>query len=382
MFSPDVIKWVLPVPVDSSSIDEYIVSGGYNTLLRKKQIKFLESSKKKIIKDFYEHSKSWNPKNKSYVYKLEPIFSIDRELISHHYVGSSWCDKNLLTDRFLVHFKNMRDRTDGKEVEDSPSFEKSKDHFEKCKLVCLVVYIEPVTKDEHIVREDELIKAHISEYGIEFIENKKTSSSGERSLWTGARTDKQRQRMKKTFIARGHSRPGQNKGRKKSSEETTKIRKTTREVYNDRMYKITYENGTETRLHRVDSKKKLGVTPEHLHRIASRMTLGYPKYDESYKMGPKQKGPQGDAHHKLWNKGIVKVEFGGKSGSLKKPFYLKHKDTSEITFYKSIADGFKKIKCVDDKPIYKKVLGKIVDGHIHGDDVEYFPYTLFIKDKD
>ena len=382
MFRPDVMKWVLPVPVDSSSIDEYIVSGGYNTLLRKKQIKFFESSKKKIKKDFYEHSKSWNPKNKSYVYKFELIFSIDGELVSHHYVGRSGTDESLFGDRFLIHFKNMINRTEGKEVEDSPSFEKSKDHLEKCKLVCLVVYIDPVTKDAHIVREDELIKAHISEYRTEFIENKQGSSSGKPSLWTGARIEGQRQRMKKTSIARGHSRPGQNKGRKKSSEETTKIRNAARGVYNDRMYKITEEDGTETRLHRVDSKKKLGVTPEHLHRIASRMTLGYPKYDESYKMGPKQKGPQGDAHHKLWNKGIVKVEFGGKSGSLKKPFYLKHKDTGEITFYKSIADGLKKIKYVDDKPICKTVLRKIVNGHIHGDDVGYFPYTLFIKDKD
>ena len=112
------------------------------------------------------------------------------------------------------------------------------------------------------------------------------------------------------------------------------------------------------------------------------MTPEHPKYDENYKMGPKQKGPQGDAHHKLWNKGIVKVEFVGDWGSLKNPFDLKHKDTGEITFYESIADGLKKIRCYDGDPVAKKVLQKIVRGHIHGDDVEYFPYTLFIKDKD
>ena len=200
--------------------------------------------------------------------------------------------------------------------------------------------------------------------------------SAKQSLMPQAQRDELSREMKGNSYARGHSRPGQNKGRVKSLEEIAKISETTREVYNDRMYKITYKDGIETRLHRADCKEKLGVSPKQLFRIASRMTLGYPKYDESYKMGPKQKGPQGDAHHKLWNKGIVKVEFGGKSGSLKKPFYLKHKDTGEITFFESITDGLKKVKYVDDKPVCKKVLQEIVNGHRHGDDVEHFPYTL------
>ena len=78
----------------------------------------------------------------------------------------------------------------------------------------------------------------------------------------------------------------------------------------------------------------------------------------------------------------MKVEFDGKWGSLKKSFYLKHKDTGEITFYESITDGSKKIKYDDGEPICKQVLQKIVNGQTHGDDVEHFPYTLFIKDKD
>ena len=235
---------------------------------------------------------------------------------------------------------------------------------------------------EWFILEEEDVE-FIKSFGqnIEFIENK-LSSSEKQSLMPQAQRDEISQEKKGNSYARGHSKLGQNKGRVKSLEETTNIRKTTRGFYSDRMYKITYEDGTETRLHRVDSEKKLGVSDKQLHRIASRMTLGSPNYDESYKMGPKQKGPQNPVHHKLWNKGIVKVEFGDESGSLKEPFYLEHKDTGEITFYESITDGLKKIRCYDGDPISKKVLQKIVRGHIHGDDVEYFPYTLFIKDKD
>ena len=78
----------------------------------------------------------------------------------------------------------------------------------------------------------------------------------------------------------------------------------------------------------------------------------------------------------------MNVEFDDEWGYLKEPFYLEHKDTGEITFYESITDGSKKITYVDGKPVCKKVLQKLYNGHIHGDDVEYFPYTLFIKDKD
>ena len=376
MFSPDVIKLVFPVPVGLSSINEHIISGGYNTSRRKEQTTFLysclEKTKEKVI---------INDGNKSYVYVFELMFSIDGELKSFFYPGSSNKRKNL-RGRLNIHFQNMIDRTEGKLItRPSPNFEKCGDHIAKCKLVRLVVYIEPVTQGKHRVREDELIAAHVSEYGWAFIENK-LSSSGEPSPWRQAQTDNQRQIMLKNPYARGHSKLGKGKGRVKSSEETTKIRETTREFYDDRMYKITYEDGIETRLYRADSEKELGVSPRHLHRIASRMTLGYPKYDESYKMGPKQKGPQNSVHHKLWNKGIVKVEFGDKSGSLKKPFYLKHKDTGEITFFESITDGLKKIRCYDGYLIGKKVLQEIVHGHIHGDDVEYFPYTLLIEDKD
>jgi hypothetical protein len=112
------------------------------------------------------------------------------------------------------------------------------------------------------------------------------------------------------------------------------------------------------------------------------MTLGHPNYDESFQLGIKKKGPRNSVHHKLSNKGIVKIEFDGKWGSLKKPFCLKHKDTGEITSYESITDGLKKIKCRDGKPVGKAILQKIVGGQRHGDDVKYFPYTLFIEGKD
>ena len=231
---------------------------------------------------------------------------------------------------------------------------------------------------EWFILEEEDVE-FIKSFGqnIEFIENK-LSSSGEPSESRQAQRDKQSQEKKGNSYARGHSKLGKGKGRVKSSEETTKIRKATREAYKDRMYKITYEDGTETRLHRVDSKKKLDVSHGHLHRIASRMTPDHPNYDENYKIGLKKKGPRSSVYHKLSNKGIVKVEFDDEWGSLKEPFYLEHKDTGEITFYESITDGLKKIRCYDGEPIAKKVLQKIVRGHIHGDDVEYFPYTLLI----
>ena len=376
MFSPNVIKLVFPVPVGLSSINEYIISGGYNTSRRKELTTFLDSSLEKL-----KEKVIINDGNKSYVYVFELMFSIDGELESFFYVGSSDKRKNLFA-RFNAHFAIMRDRTEGKLItRGHPNFDKCGDHFEKCKLVRLVVYIEPVTKDEHRVTEDELIAAHVSKYGWAFIENK-LSNSGEPSEWCQARRDKQSREWKGNSLARGHSGPGKGKGRVKSLEEKAKIRETTRKVYESRQFKVTYKDGIEEKIHCSDCKEKLGVTYRHARKKAERMTPGHPNYDESFQLGIKQMGPQNSVHHKLSNKGIVKIEFDDKWGSLKKPFCLKHKDTGEITSYESITDGLKKIEGYDGKPIARKVLQKIFSGQTHGDDVEYFPYTLFIKDKD
>lgn len=378
MFSPDVIKLVfpVPVPVGLSSINEYIISGGYNTSRRKELTTFLDSCLEKI-----KEKVIINDGNKSYVYVFELMFSIDGELKSFFYPGSSNKRKNLF-GRLNIHFEIMRDRTEGKPItRKPPNFEKCGDHFGKCELVRLVVYIEPVTKNEHRVREDELIAAHVSEYGWAFIENK-VSSSGEPSEWRQAQTDKQSREMKGNSRARGHQRRGECKGRVKSLEEKAKISETTRKVHESRQFKVTYKDGIEEKIHCSDCKEKLGVTYRHARKKAERMTPGHPNYDESFQLGIKQMGPQNSVHHKLSNKGIVKIEFDDKWGSLKKPFCLKHKDTGEITSYESITDGLKKIKGNDGDPIAKKVLQKIVSGQTHGDDVEYFPYTLFIKDKD
>ena len=377
MFSPDVIKLVFPVPVGLSSINEYIISGGYNTSRRKEQTTFLDSSLEKI-----KEKVIINDENKSYVYVFELMFSIDGELKSFFYVGRSDKRKNLFS-RLNIHFEIMRDRTEGKLItRKSPNFEKCGDHFGKCELVRLISYIEPVTKDEHRVRENELIAAHASKYGMEYILNKNGRSSEKKSLVPQARRDELSRNWKGNSLARGNSRLGKGKGRVKSLEEKAKISETTRKFYESRQFKVTYEDGTEEKIHPSDCKEKLGVTTRHVNKKAERMTTGHPKYDENYKIGLKKKGPQNSVYHKLSNKGIVKVEFDGKWGSLKKSFCLKHKDTGEITFYESITDCLKKIKYVDDKRVCKKVLQEIVSGQTHGDDVEHFPYTLFIKDKD
>ena len=317
MFSPDVIKLVFPVPVGLSSINEYIISGGYNTSRRKELTTFFDSSLKKT-----KEKVIINDGNKSYVYVFELMFSIDGELKSFFYPGSSNKRKNLF-GRLNIHFEIMRDRTEGKLItRKSPNFEKCGDHIAKCKLVCLVVYIEPVTKDEHKVRENELIAAHASKYGMEYITNKKGRNSEKQSLMPQAQRDELSREWKGNSCARGHSRLGEGKGRVKSLEEKAKISETTRKFYETRQFKVTYEDGMEEKIHPSDCKKKLGVTPKHARKKAERMTPGHPNYDENYKMGPKQKGPRSSVYHKLWNKGIVKVEFGDKSGSLKKPFYL------------------------------------------------------------
>ena len=377
MFSPDVIKLVFPVPVGLSSINEYIISGGYNTSRRKEQTTFLDSSLEKI-----KEKVIINDGNKSYVYVFELMFSIDGELESFFYVGRSNKRINLF-GRFNIHFKIMRDRTEGKLItQKSPNFEKCGDHFGKCKLVRLIAYIEPVTKDEHRVRENELIAAYASKYGMEYILNKNGRSSEKQSLMSQARRDKLSREGKGNSRARGHSRLGKGKGRVKSLEEKAKISETTRKFYESRQFKVTYEDGMEEKIHPSDCKEKLGVTVKHVNKKAERMTPGHPEYDENYKIGLKKMGPRNPAYHKLSNKGIVKVEFDGKWGSLKKSFCLKHKDTGEITFYESITDCLKKIKYYDGEPICKKVLQKIVSGQTHGDDVEHFPYTLLIEDKD
>ena len=154
MFGPDVIKLVFPVPVGLSSINEYIISGDYNTSRRKELTTFLDSSLEKI-----KEKVIINDGNKSYVYVFELMFSIDGKLESFFYPGSSDKRKNLF-GRLNTHFQVMRDRTEGKLItRGHPNFEKCGDHFEKCKLVRLIAYIEPVTKDEHRVRENELIAA-------------------------------------------------------------------------------------------------------------------------------------------------------------------------------------------------------------------------------
>jgi hypothetical protein len=374
------------VPVGLSSINEYGVSGGYNTSRRKEQTTFLDSSLEKIKEKIII-----NDENKSYVYVFELMFSIDGELESFFYIGRSGTRGNLFA-RFNTHFKNMRDRTEGKPIkQDSPNFEKCGDHFEKCKLVRLIVNIEPVAKgkggvfekcDPYCIRENELIAAHASKYGIEYILNKQGRSSDKQSLMPQASRDKLSRQNKGNSLARGHSRRGKCKGREKSLEEKAKISKTTRKANESRQFKVTYKNGKEEKIHRSDCKEKLGITYRHARKKAERMTLGHPNYDESFQLGIKKKGPQNSVHHKLSNKGIVKIEFDGKWGSLKKQFCLKHKDTGEITSYESITDGLKKIKCRDGEPVCKAVLQKIVGGQRHGDDVKYFPYTLFIEGKD
>ena len=386
MFSPNVIKLVFPVPVGLSSINEYIISGGYNTSRRKELTTFLDSILEKI-----KEKVIINDGNKSYVYGFELMFSIDGELESFFYVGRAKDRKNLFA-RFNVHFKNMRDRTEGKPIKQvSPNFEKCGDHFEKCKLVRLIAYIEPWAKgkdevfekyDPYCRREDELIAAHASKYGMEYILNKQGRSSDKQSLMPQANRDKLSREWKGNSLARGNSRLGKRKGRVKSLEEKAKISETTRKVYESRQFKVTYKDGIEEKIHCSDCKEKLGVTYRHARKKAERMTPGHPNYDERFQLGIKQMGPRNSVHHKLSNKGIVKIEFDDKWGSLKKPFCLKHKDTGEITSYESITDGLKKIEGYDGKPIARKVLQKIFSGQTHGDDVEYFPYTLFIKDKD